>query len=163
MQASLIALFAVVAVASAAQPWLGHWKSDSAKPALKWDEFVANLNVPEALKTKLAGNPNTDLTITKADDEYTTTVTFPGHAHEFSWTFKLGEERTKDIKLGEHQHQIKYKFTEDGEKLKADVSVPSKADARPIHNTYAVNGDELTKTYTVGDITATRYFKRVAA
>ncbi|OWA51795.1 hypothetical protein BV898_16261 [Hypsibius exemplaris] len=54
----------------------------------------------------------------------------------------------------------KTKYSEDGEKLVADVSIPTKG--KTIRSEYEVQGDQLIKTYKTGDIVAKKWFKKVA-
>jgi len=149
----------VVAVASANQPWLGKWVL-SDKPALNWEPFVAQLHLANPLKDVLFETKKTENTITRVGDEYTSTLLVPETGRTLSSTFKIGESKSLEHPTDLPGHKLDFIAREDGGKLTFDVTIPTLDGARPIEVSIEVVGDELVKTFKVGDSTATRYFNR---
>ncbi|OWA51793.1 hypothetical protein BV898_16259 [Hypsibius exemplaris] len=152
-----VALFGVVAFAAAekewtGKTWLGSWASTDR--AENWEAFVDALGLPSDQYPREV--QRTIHTIYKQGDKYHHEVSIPSKNFKKAIEYTLGTET--DVQHG--PHTIKLKYTEDGEKLVADVQIPSKN--KQIHDIYEVQGDTLTKTYKVGDVVAKRWFTREA-
>jgi len=151
---SILAVFVVVAAASASQPWLGRWESSESKQPENFDAVISALGLPVE---KFGGNPKSILELRKEGDSYKSIFEVPSKNYKTELNFKLGEEGSHvEPKFG--NIEIKYKYTEDGEKLLAEVKAPAKN--KIIHDTYEVVGNELIKSYKVDGIVGKRYFNR---
>jgi hypothetical protein len=157
-----LALFGVVAMAAASgagekewtgKPWLGKWQSLPTDKAENWEAFVNALAIPEQYTRDLQ---KTIHTIYKQGEHYHHIFAIPDKNFEKDLEFTLGQEIS--VKHGENE--VKVKYSEDGDKLVADVSIPAKN--KQIHDVYEVQGDQLIKTYKVGDVVAKRWFKKLA-
>ncbi|OWA51790.1 hypothetical protein BV898_16256 [Hypsibius exemplaris] len=151
---SLIVLMGVVAVASASQPWLGSWTTTDKAPE-NWDQVVTALSLPAAY----GGNPKSTLSITREGETYTNKLEVPSNNFSSTYSFKIGEEGTK-VEPKFENTEIKYTFTEEGEKLLVTVKIPARG--KEVTEVYEVTGDELVKTYKIDGIVAKRYLKRQA-
>jgi len=147
-------LFGVVALAAASQPWLGKWESDDSKAPENLDAVVAALGLPA---DKFGGNPKSHLEFVKEGDSYKTIFKIPSKSYEATIPFKLGQEGTH-VEPKFNNAEIKYTYTEDGDKLKAEVKVPAKN--KVIQDSYEVVGEALVKSYKVDGIEGKRWFKR---
>nr|5XN9_A Chain A, SAHS1 [Ramazzottius varieornatus]5XN9_B Chain B, SAHS1 [Ramazzottius varieornatus]5XNA_A Chain A, SAHS1 [Ramazzottius varieornatus]5XNA_B Chain B, SAHS1 [Ramazzottius varieornatus] len=129
--------------------WMGKWESTDRIE--NFDAFISALGLP---LEQYGGNHKTFHKIWKEGDHYHHQISVPDKNYKNDVNFKLNEEGTTQ----HNNTEIKYKYTEDGGNLKAEVHVPSRN--KVIHDEYKVNGDELEKTYKVGDVTAKRWYKK---
>ncbi|OWA51796.1 hypothetical protein BV898_16262 [Hypsibius exemplaris] len=157
-----LALFGVVAMTAATgdapkewsgKPWLGKFVAEVTDKSENWEAFVDALGLPEQFGRAPV---KTIQKIYKQGDHYHHIFALPDKNFEKDIEFTLGQE--VEIKQGEHIAKTKY--SEDGEKLVADVSIPTKG--KTIRSEYEVQGDQLIKTYKTGDIVAKKWFKKVA-
>ncbi|OWA51792.1 hypothetical protein BV898_16258 [Hypsibius exemplaris] len=157
-----LALFGVVALAAASgdaqkewtgKSWLGKWQSLPTDKSENWEAFVNALAIPEQYTRDLQ---KTVHTFYKQGDHYHHIFAIPDKNFEKNIEFNLGAESS--AKHGEHE--VKIKYAEDGDKLVADVRIAAKN--KHIHDVYEVQGEELVKTYKVGDVVAKRWFKKIA-
>ncbi|OQV24729.1 hypothetical protein BV898_01322 [Hypsibius exemplaris] len=147
----VLALFVMVSVTSAAQPWLGVW-TNSEKAPENWDQFVAALGLP---LEQFSGNPKATITITRDDgDNYKVLLDVPAINFTSTWNLRLGEEMVMD----EFGSGMRYNFTEDGDKLQAHVKIS--AIGKQYNENYEVVGQELIITYKMDGIVAKRFLKR---
>jgi len=133
--------------------WLGKWVSTERSE--NWDAFVAALGLPLA---QFGGNHKTIHKLWKEGDHYHHKIIIKDKNYTKEVEFHLGEEGSSS----HHGVDVKFKYTEEGDnKLVNVVSVPSKN--KVIHDIYEVKGDELEKTYKIGEVQAKRWYKKQAA
>ncbi|OWA51797.1 hypothetical protein BV898_16263 [Hypsibius exemplaris] len=157
-----LALFGVVAMTAASgdapkewsgKPWLGKFVAEVSDKSENWEAFVDALGLPDQYPR---AQLKTIHSFYKQGEHYHHILSLPDKNINKDIEFTLGQE--VEIKHGEHSLKIKY--FEDGNKLVADVSIPAKG--KSIHDVYDVQGDQLIKSYKVGDVVAKKWFKKVA-
>jgi len=130
--------------------WLGKWVSTDR--AENWDAFVTALGLPLA---QYGGNQKTVHKFYKQGDHYHHHIDIKDKNYKQEIQFKLGEEG----KTSHNGTEITYKYTEVGDNvLHNEVKVPAKN--KVVEDTYTVSGDELVKTYKIGDVEAKRWYKK---
>jgi len=130
--------------------WLGRFESDDRQE--NWPAFVDAVDLPNYFNR---GIHKAVLKIWRTGDVYHRAIGIPEKNFEFNaLNFRLGEEVT----INRNGTEVKVKFTEDGDKLVADVTIPSQN--KHIKDVHEVIGDDLVKTYTANGVTAKRWFKR---
>jgi hypothetical protein len=85
------------------------------------------------------GDHKTVHLIWKEGDHFHHQISIKDKAYKQDVEFKLGEEGT----VSHNNTEVKFRYTEDGDKLINEVKIPSKN--KIIHDTYVVTGDELEK------------------
>ncbi|XP_055348487.1 secretory-abundant heat soluble protein 1-like [Paramacrobiotus metropolitanus] len=86
-------------------------------------------------------------------DEYHHKFSVPSKNYVQDLPFKLGEERQAAF----NGTNYKYKYTLEGDSLKANFDLPD----RQVDQMFTFSGNEMVKTYKVGDVTAKVWFTKV--
>jgi len=149
-------LFGLSNAAEAQKPWLGRWKSSSAKPPVNWDAFIQALELPVE---RFGGNPQDIITITADGDLYKMGIDAPHHNYIGGWHFRLGATTTL-IEPKYNNTPVMITYAEDGDKLVVNAHIPAKG--KSFREVFAPNGNHLVKTYDIGNIVAKRFFEKEA-
>nr|WPK49626.1 SAHS [Acutuncus antarcticus]WPK49628.1 SAHS [Acutuncus antarcticus] len=97
---------------------------------------------------EFGGNPKSFVKIWKEGEHYRLEFTVPSHNYKRSYSFKMGQEGSH-IEPKFNNNRVTYTFTEDGDKLFAEVKVP--AMNLIFKDSYQVTGDELVRvSFTTG-------------
>jgi len=137
------------AVAGGEKAWEGKWESTGRQE--NFEAFIAALQVP----LEPHGDEKVYHSLWKEGDHYHHKISVPSKQYKNDVQFKLGEEGTSNF----NNTEFKYKYSEEADGLHAQYTLPAKN--KVINDHYKVTGDDLEKTYKVGDVQAKKWYKRV--
>jgi len=149
----ILGVVALAGIAAAEENWLGVWESIEGRQE-HFKEFVKEILGHEL--TDEQANAQVIHEISKEGDHYKHKISVPAKNYHNDFEFKLNEEGKHSV----NGTEFKYKYQVEGNKLKGDISIPSKN--KQIHEESEVKGEELEKSYKVGSVHAKRWFKKKA-
>ncbi|XP_055343875.1 secretory-abundant heat soluble protein 1-like [Paramacrobiotus metropolitanus] len=134
--------------ADADHPWIGKWESIDGRQE-NFANFINALGFAHYTAEHKVWHK-----LWKEGDHYHHRIKVPEKNYKLDVEFKLGEEGTGSF----NNTNFKYKYTEEGKDLHAEINLLTHN--KVITDLYHVEGDELVKTYKVGDVQAKRWYKR---
>ncbi|XP_055347786.1 secretory-abundant heat soluble protein 64681-like [Paramacrobiotus metropolitanus] len=132
-------------------PWIGKWESIDGRQE-NFDNLVAKLDAPQ-----YGGNQKVYHKLWKEGDHFHHGLAVPDKQLKKFVQFKFGEEQS----LTFNNTEFKITYSEKDKDLHVDVKIPAKGVT--IHDVYHVEGEELVKSYTVGDVKAKKWFKKAVS
>jgi len=133
------------------RPWLGRWRSTEHRE--NWDAFSAKLGLAKSFGDHA---DNVAHTFWSDGEHFHHHLSVPARNFEKTIEFKFGQP----FDLDNNGTIVNFVYAEHGEKLYVIVKIPSLS--KEIHDTYYVKGNELVKTYKLGDVVAQRWFTKEA-